>query len=381
MPFSRKTVACSLCRAPDIDPVHLSRPTIDVLVLVGTRKGLFLLRGDRRLRWEVEGPLLEGWGVYHAVVDVRDGTVFAAANHVVYGPTIQRSTDWGRTWRRSAKVGLPEESGLLLNAAWHIEPGRPEEPETLYFGGDPGVLFRSDDGGESWQPNRGLLEHPTRDRWLPGAGGMTLHSIGLDPRDAQRMYVGITAAGVFRSDDGGDGWTACNRNVAADFLGEPFAEVGQCPHKLLLHPARPDRLWQQNHFGVYRSDDRGDTWARLDGNGLPSGFGFPLMLDPADPDTAYVIPETTFEYHYVPGGRLVVYRTRDGGETWEPMADGLPEQAWVAVLREASAFDAESLYFGTQSGSLFVLADGDRWVEAARHLPPILSVEVTPWSG
>ncbi|MCW3064898.1 MAG: exo-alpha-sialidase [Solirubrobacterales bacterium] len=354
---------------------------IGVLALVGTRKGLFLLWGDDdRRRWQAEGPLLEGWGVYHATVDPRDGTLHAAANHVVYGPTVQRSTDTGKTWTRSKQIGLPAESGLTLNATWHIEPGRREDPETLYLGADPGVLFRSDDGGETWEANRGILEHPTREGWFPGAGGMCCHSIQLDPRDRQRMYVGITAAGVFRSDDGGETWIPVNHNVAADFLADPYSEVGQCPHKLLLHPAR-DRLWQQNHFGVYLSDDHGDSWVRLDGNGLPGGFGFPIMLDPNDPDKAFVIPERGPEYHYSPGGRLTVYRTRDGGDSWEPMADGLPEQAWAAVLREASAYDEESLYFGTQSGSFFALTDGDRWVEAVRHLPPILSVEVAAWSG
>jgi photosystem II stability/assembly factor-like uncharacterized protein len=293
---------------------------------------------------------------------------------------VQHSTDRGRTWKRSKRVGLPEDSGLTLNATWHIEPGRPEEPDTLYLGGDPGVLFRSDDGGESWEVNRGVLEHPTRDRWFPGAGGMSCHSIQLDPRDPQRMYVAITAAGVFRSDDGGETWLPINNDVVADFLADPYAEVGQCPHKLLMHPARPDRLWQQNHFGVYLSDDRGDSWVRVDGNGLPGGFGFPLMLDPNDPDKAFVIPETSPEYHYSPGGRLAVYRTRDSGASWELMADGLPKQAWAAVLREGSAFDSESLYFGTQSGSFFALTDGDMWVEAVRQLPPILSVEVTTWS-
>ena len=205
---------------------------------------------------------------------------------------------------------------------------------------------------------------------------MCCHSIQLDPRDRERMYVGITAAGVFRSDDGGESWTPVNKNVEAEFLADPRSEVGQCPHKLLLHPARPERLWQQNHYGVYLSDDQGDSWVRLDGNGLPSGFGFPLMLDPKDPDRAFVIPEKSPEYHYSSGGQLAVYRTRDSGETWELMADGLPKQAWAAVLREASAYDAESLYFGTQSGSLFALTDGELWVEAVRHLPPILSVEV-----
>jgi photosystem II stability/assembly factor-like uncharacterized protein len=341
-----------------------------------------LLRGaDDRRRWEAEGPLLDGWGVYHATVDPRDGTLFAAANHLVYGPTVQRSTDGGKGWMRSKQIGLPEESGLTLNATWHIEPGRPEEPKTLYLGADPGMLFRSDDGGETWEPNRGLLDHPTRERWLPGAGGMSCHSVQLDPDDPDRMYVGITSAGVFRSDDGGGTWIPRNKNVAADFLADPYSEVGQCPHKVLLHPARPDRLWQQNHFGVYRSDDRGESWVRLDGNGLPSAFGFPLMLDPEDPDMAFVIPEKSPEYHYSPDGRPAVYRTRDAGETWERMADGLPEQGWAAVLREGSASDGESLYFGTQSGSFYALTDGDTWVEAVRHLPPILSVEVTAWSG
>lgn len=336
---------------------------------------------DDRITWQAEGPLLDGWGVYHAIVDERDATVYAAANHTTYGPTVQRSVDGGKTWTRSQQIGLPEESGLILNATWHIEPGPPQEPETLYLGGDPAVLFRSDDGGESWQPNRGILEHPTRQRWFPGAGGMCCHSIQLDPRDPEHMYVGITSAGTFRSDDGGQTWLPRNKGVAGDFLADPSAEVGQCPHKLLLHPARPDRLWQQNHCGVYRSDDRGDSWLRLDRNGLPSGFGFPLMLDPNDPDAAFVIPEKGFEYHYSPEGRLAVYRTRDAGETWESMSNGLPDHAWVAVLREASAFDADSLYFGTQGGSFFVLAEGDIWVEPVRYLPPILSVEVTSWSA
>lgn len=194
------------------------------------------------------------------------------------------------------------------------------------------------------------------------------------------MYVAISAAGTFRTDDGGHTWTPRNQNVEIDMLPDPYPEVGQCVHKLLLHPARPERLWQQNHCGVYRSDDSGDSWERVDRNGLPSVFGFPLMLDPADPDVAFVIPEKSYEYHYTSNGRLGVYRTRDGGDTWELMSNGLPDQAWAAVLREASAYDAESLYFGTHSGSFFALTDGDVWVEGVRHLPPILSVEVTDWS-
>jgi photosystem II stability/assembly factor-like uncharacterized protein len=352
-----------------------------VLGLVGTRKGLFRLWGDDDRRgWRVDGPLLDGWGVYHATVDARDGTVYAAANHVVYGPTVQRSADGGKTWQRSKKIGLPEWSGLTVNAAWHIEPGLPQEPGTLYLGADPGVLFRSDDRGTTWEPNLGILQHPTRDRWFPGAGGLCCHSIQVDPGDRRHMYVGISSAGTFRTDDGGQTWMPVNKNVAMEAFPDPYPQVGQCVHKLLLHPARPERLWQQNHFGVYRSDDGGDSWERLDGNGLPSSFGFPIVIDPNDPDTAFVIPERSPEYHYSPNGRLAVYRTRDSGQTWEDISDGLPRQAWAAVLREASASDADSVYFGTQSGSVFALAAGDTWVEAARHLPPVLSVEVTQWS-
>jgi photosystem II stability/assembly factor-like uncharacterized protein len=314
--------------------------------------------------------------VYHAIVDRRSGAIYAAANHSSYGPTVQRSADGGETWQRSKQLRLPDDSALLVRAAWHVEPGRADEPETLYLGGDPGLLFRSDDGGESWEPNRAILEHPTRGRWLPGAGGLCIHSIQLDPGDPECMYVGITSAGTFRTVDGGSSWEPLNAGVAADFLASPYPEVGQCVHKLLVHPARSERLWQQNHCGVYRSDDRGESWERLDGNGLPSAFGYPIVIDADDPDTAYVIPETSMEYHYPPAARLCVYRTRDAGRTWEPMSDGLPERSWTAVLREAAASDAESVYFGTQSGSLFALTDGDRWIEAVRHLPPILSVEL-----
>jgi hypothetical protein len=352
-----------------------------VLALVGTRKGLFLLTASQeRVNWEVQGPLLDGWGIFHAIRDERDGTLYAAANHLVYGPTVQRSMDGGKTWRRSRQISLPDETGLTVEATWHIEPGRPEQPGTLYLGGTPAFLSRSDDGGENWEANWGILEHPTRDDWVPSRGGLALHGVQLDPGDGQRMYVAISGGGAFRTDDDGATWTPKNKDVEFDLTPNPYPEAGQCVHKLLLHPARPERLWQQNHCGVYRSDDRGDSWERLDGNGLPSAFGFTIMIDPIDPDVALVIPEKGYEYHYTLDG-LGVYRTRDAGQTWERMAAGLPEQAWAAVLREASAFDSESVYFGTQSGSFFALTEGDMWVEAVRHLPPILSVEVTAWSG
>jgi photosystem II stability/assembly factor-like uncharacterized protein len=348
-----------------------------VLIPVGTRKGLFLVRGDDDLRaWEVEGPLLAGWSVYHAVVDPRDGTLYAATNNFLYGATVHRSSDLGKSWERAEQLGLPEESGMKLAASWHVEPGPPDRPQELWLGGDPGVLFRSGDGGATWEVNRGILEHPTREKWNPGAGGLCCHSIQVADGT---LYAAISAAGAFRSEDDGETWQPINNGVAADFLPEESPEVGQCVHKLLAHPARAGRLWQQNHCGVYRSDDRGDTWERLDGNGLPSGFGFALALDPEDPEVAYVIPEESQEHHYSAEGRLGVYRTGDGGASWELASDGLPDRAWVAVLREGLAYDDRGVYFGTQNGSVWASArGGGSWVEAVRDLPPILSVEAGP---
>jgi photosystem II stability/assembly factor-like uncharacterized protein len=356
-----------------------------VAVLVGTRKGLFVIAGDERRReWSVDGPHLTGWEVLHAIRDARDGTLYAATNNFVYGATVHRSPDQGRSWERAEGIGLPDDSGLTLEKTWHVEPGRAEEPGTLWLGAAPGALFRTDDGGTTWEPVRSLLEDPTRERWQPGAGGMCTHSIQLDPSDPQRMYVGISAAGVFRSEDGGSSWTPANSGTAADFMPEnPFPEVGQCVHKLLLHPSQPDRLWQQNHCGVYRSDDRGESWERLEGNGLPSGFGFPLALDPADPDAAYVVPEVGAENRVTCDGRLGVYRTRDRGASWELLTNGLPQSAWASVKREGMSFDRNDpvgIYLGTQGGSLFVSPDGGgEWLETARYLPEILSVETVEW--
>jgi photosystem II stability/assembly factor-like uncharacterized protein len=354
---------------------------VGVLVLVGTRKGLFLLKGDDERRdWTLEGPHLKGFEVFHAIHDPRDGALYACTNFFG-GATVHRSADAGETWERAEELGLPEDSELKLNAAWHIEPGSDGE---LWLGGDPGVLFRSDDSGRTWQINESLLNHPTRERWNPGAGGMCLHSINVDPDDSRRLVIGISAAGVFRTDDGGESWEPANKGTAADFLpDDPQPEVGQCVHKVLVHPQDDERLWQQNHCGVYRSDDRGTSWERLDGNGLPSDFGFPLMLDPRDPDAAYVIPEHGADNRVTTEDRLAVWQTRDRGKSWAPLTNGLPQPAWVAVLREASAWDGRDpngLYFGTQSGSVFVSRDaGESWTEAARWLPQILSVETAEW--
>jgi photosystem II stability/assembly factor-like uncharacterized protein len=351
-------------------------------LLVGTRKGLFVLSSDDEHRdWEVSGPLLKGWEVFHAVPDPRDGSVYAATNSFVYGATVHRSEDRGENWTRAEELGLPEDTGLTLEKTWHVRPGRPGEDGRVWLGGAPGVLFRSDDSGRTWETVTSLVGHESRDKWNPGAGGMCCHSIQLDPADPNRMYVAISAAGTFRTEDGGETWEPANSGVAADFFPDnPFPEVGQCVHKLLVHPARPERLWQQNHCGVYRSDDHGRNWERLEGNGLPSGFGFPIMLDPSEPDTAFVIPEEGAENRVTPDARLGVYRTQDGGQSWDLLEGGLPEPAWVAVLRESSSYDDGGVYFGTQSGSVFASADrGETWAEAATHLPPILSVEAADW--
>lgn len=355
-----------------------------MIAAVGTRKGLFLLQGEEdRRSWKIEGPLLPGWEVFHALLDPRDGTLYACTNNFVYGATVHRSTDLGETWTRSEELGLPGDGEQTLEKTWHVEPGRPDEPGRLWLGAAPGALFRSDDAGESWEAVEGVLGHPTREKWQPGAGGMCCHSIQLDPESPERMYIGISAAGVFRSEDGGENWMPANRGTAAEFLPDPYPEVGQCVHKMLVHPDRPERLWQQNHCGVYRSDDRGESWERLDGNGLPSGFGFPLALDPRDPDRAYVVPEEGAENRLTCDGRLGVYTTRDAGASWELSSSGLPEPAWGAVMREGFSFDRLDpfgLYLGTQSGSVFVSPDeGESWFEAASQLPSVLSVEVAEW--
>ena len=346
-----------------------------VLLLVGTRKGLFLIRGTGN-GWELEGPQLAGWAINHAVADPRDGSFYACSNSWVYGGCVHRSSDGGATWERSEGLGLPEASGMKLAATWHVEPGHASQPGTLWLGGDPGVLFRSDDSGSTWQANEAILEHPTRERWSPGAGGLITHSIALDRENPNRLWIGISAAGVFRSEDGGATFEPANSGTEACFFPDDrFPEVGQCVHKLLVHPARPERLWQQNHCGVYRSDNAGASWERLDENGLPSRFGFALALDASDPDVAYVIPEESSENRVTSDGRLGIYRTGDAGASWE--ATVAVDPAWAAVLREGMAYDADGgVYAGTQSGFVYALAGGEAR-EAARHLPPILSVEAS----
>ncbi|MBI3953573.1 MAG: exo-alpha-sialidase, partial [Chloroflexi bacterium] len=354
-----------------------ARKTSSVLLCVGSRKGLFLLRSDQqRRRWRVSGPFLPGQEVNHAVLDARTGVLYATANDVVFGCRIVLSPDYGTTWK-DAKVSprFPAESGLKLERLWRIEPGRPAEPGVLYCGVAPAALFRSEDGGDTWSEVSGLTAHPSRPQWEPGAGGLCLHSIVLDPSAPRRMWVGISAAGVFRTDDGGDTWRPLNKSVRADFMPEKYPEFGQCVHHLVLAPGGARRLYQQNHCGVYRSDDGAASWREISA-GLPSDFGFNIVAHPRRPDVAYVVPLQGGEFRCPPGGRLRVYRTDDAGATWSPLSKGLPQRnSFMGFYREAMCMDAlepAGLYLGTNTGQLYASADeGDTWRRIAATLPPI----------
>jgi photosystem II stability/assembly factor-like uncharacterized protein len=355
-----------------------------VRLLVGTRMGLFLLESDRdRRTWRMHGPEIAGYEIYHAVWDPRTpGTGYAAARHAVWGAHVYRTADGGRTWEMCLETPRhPQERGEPLRAIWYLAPGPAAEPDTVYAGIEPAGLFVSRDRGESWEPVPGLNDHPTRDTWQPAGGGLALHSISFDPTDPAVRYAALSAGGVYRSDDGGRTWHPKNRGVRADFLPRRFPETGHCVHKLVLHPAKPERLYQQNHCGTYRSDDRGDTWVEIT-DGLPSDFGYPIAVDPSDPDTAYVIPEQSSHLRTTVDGRLRVYRTRDAGRSWRACTNGLPQRnVFVTVLREAMATDGLDpcgVYFGTSSGHLFASRDGgDTWEMIAGFLPRILSVEAT----
>lgn len=353
-----------------------------VVVLVGTRKGGFVFRSDaRRKTWSVEGPHFAGLSVHHFILDPRaPETFYAATNSDWWGADIQRSTKWGRTWLRTkGGVRYDQDSGLSVKRIWHIRPGRASEPGVMYAGVDPAGLFRSDDGGATWDEVRGLNRHATRERWTPGAGGLIVHTILLDPVNPQRMFVAISAAGVFRSDDGGQTWHPRNKGTRADFLPDKFPELGQCVHKLAQAPGMPDLFYQQNHCGVYRSDSAGESWTDIS-RGLPSRFGFPIAVHPREPKTIWVLPLVSAEMRATPRGCLAVYRSTTGGRTWQKQVRGLPRRnAHLTILREAMSTDAcdpAGVYFGTETGQLFCSRDeGRQWHLLADFLPPILSVE------
>jgi hypothetical protein len=358
----------------------------EALLLVGTMKGAFVLRSDEsRKKWKIEGPHFRGEAVYALLHDTRGDRprTFAATNSMHWGPTLRTSNDNGVTWSEPGPqtVRFPPDSGRALAQIWQIAPGRATEPNVFYCGVEPAALFESRDGGVSWQPNQGLLNHEHQPKWQPGGGGLCLHTIVLDPQNPRRMLIAMSTGGVYRSDDGGKSWRARNAGVRAQFMPEEhrYPEFGQCVHKVVHHPSRPGRLFLQNHWGLYRSDDWGDNWKDI-ANGVPSDFGFAMQMHPHDPDTVYIVPIEADIFRATPEAKLRVYRTQNAGASWQPLTKGLPQSgAYENVLRDAltaDSFDSAGIYFGTRSGKLYGSRDeGASWTEIAGALPPIVCVK------
>ncbi|HEY5730497.1 MAG TPA: hypothetical protein VIS72_10630 [Anaerolineales bacterium] len=376
-----------------------------VLVFVGTSKGGFVFSTDeKRKKWEMGDIQFKSWNVMHMQMDPRDKRLHAAVSHNVYGPTTHYSDDFGKTWTqakqvpklpRASKSGRPAstvdeairtESGESVEdvpekmiKVWNIKPGRKEEPNTLYAGAQPASFFVSKDRGETWELNESLYDHPQRGEWNPGNGGLCLHTILLDPTELNRMYIAVSAAGCYRTDDLGKTWAPYNKNVRADFMPNKFPEFGQCVHKMTMHPSNPNVLYQQNHCGVYRSDNMGEGWIDIGEGKLPSRFGFPIAVHPTDPKTIYIVLEESDEFRMSVDGKFSVWRSRDAGDSWQRITNGLPERAHLDVLREAMAtdtFEDAGIYIGSNTGQLFYSRDsGDGWELLADFLPPIQSVE------
>ena len=362
---------------------HLAVKNGDVLLLVGTTKGAFLLRSNpARSRWDVAGPYFHGSAIYALNYDPRQGRHrLWAATSTFWGTLLRSSDDFGKTWinAQEASVKFPPDCGTALKNIWQISLGRESEPDTLYCGVEPAALFVSHDDGETWSLVRGLFDHPHRPRWLPGNGGLALHTIVLDPVDEKRMYVAISSGGVYRTDDGGQTWQARNRGIRVVHLPEKYPEFGQCVHKIVMHPAKPGRLFLQNHWGLYRSDDGAASWIDI-ANGVPSDFGFAMIIHPRDPDCVYIIPVESDEFRCTPEGRLRVYRTRNAGASWEPLTRGLPQKgAYETILRDAltsDTLDPAGIYFGTRTGELFGSVDeGKSWKKLLGGLPPVVCVK------
>ena len=385
-----------------------------IRLLVGTRKGAFLLTSDgTRQKWNISGPFFGGWEIYHIKGSPVDpDRLFASQTSSWFGQIIQRSDDGGQTWEPPGGEKMPDpytppaglsnkfvydispESGRPLTThqwydgtqkpwefkrVWHLEPSL-TDPDVVYAGVEDAALFRSANGGQTWQEISGLREAKGH-LWQPGAGGMCLHSILLDPANPERLFVAISAAGTFRSDDGGKNWRPINRGLKSPYeLPDPDAEVGHCVHRIDNHPSRPNVLFMQKHWDVMRSDDGGESWYEISGN-LPTDFGFPISVHAHEPETIYVVPIKSDSEHYPPDGKLRVYRSRTGGNEWEALTKGLPQRdCYVNVLRDAMTVDSLEpcgLYFGTTGGQVYASSDaGDNWIPIVRDLPPVLSVEV-----
>jgi photosystem II stability/assembly factor-like uncharacterized protein len=364
-----------------------------VRVLVGTRKGAFILTADgARKDWKVDGPHFGGWEMYHLKGSPADhDRIYASQSTGWFGQLIQRSEDGGVTWNPVGNEfrydGVPGTHQWYdgtphpweFARVWHLEPAL-ADPDTVYAGVEDAALFVSRDGGVSWQELSGLREHGSGPNWQPGAGGMCLHTILLDPSRPDRIHVAISAAGVFRTDDGGKSWRPTNHGLRSEGIPDSDAEVGHCVHRLAMHPSRPDTLFMQKHWDVMRSDDGGDSWREVSGN-LPTDFGFAIDVHAHEPETIYVVPIKSDSEHYPPEGKLRVFRSRTGGDEWEPLTKGLPQSnCYLNVLRDAMAVDTLDecgVYFGTSGGQVYASADGgDSWDAIVRDLPAVLSVEV-----